>query len=77
MGFNFIREILWEFTGEIPVKFRGISHMKSVTCRLILKKSTLKGAFEFFHPDSQLVQIFKPKRNLSGHFLYILYEYSV
>ena len=69
MGFNFKREILLKFTREIPVKFRGISLIKSVTFRLILKKSTLEGVFEIFHPDPQLVQIFKPTRNLSGHFL--------
>ena len=44
---------------------------KYITFRLIFKKSYQQGVFEFSHPDPQLVQIFKPTRNLPGHFLYI------
>ena len=33
-----------------------------------LKKSYQEGVFDFFYPDPQLVQIFKPTRNLPGHF---------
>ena len=61
-----------KFTKEFPVKFTGISFGKNITFRLIFKKSYQQGVFEFFHPDPQLVQIFKPTRNLSGHF-FIMY----
>ena len=39
--------------------------------RLISKKFNQEGVFDFFYPDHQLVQIFKPTWNLSGHFFYI------
>ena len=71
MGFNFIREIILKFTREIPVKFRGISLIISLTFRLILKKCTLEGVFEFFHPDPNLSNFLNPIENLSGHFFYI------
>ena len=61
MGFNFIREILLKFTREIPVKFRGISLIISLTFRLILKKCTLEGVFEFFHPDPNLSKFLNPQ----------------
>ena len=77
---KFIKEFplyfIWvQFTGKSFVFF-----FKKSTFRLIFKKSYQEGVFDFIYPDPQLVQIFKPTRNLSGHFLYIymsIYEYNV
>ena len=56
-----------QFTKELPVKFTGDFFYKYFTFKLILKKSYQEGVFEFFNPDPQLVQNFKPTRNLPGH----------
>ena len=75
-----LQEIPFKFTKEFPVKFTGDFLYKYVTFRLIFKKSYQEGVFDIFYPDPQLVQIFKPTRNLAGHFFYIyisIYEYSV
>ena len=60
-----MKEIPVKFTKEFPVKFTGDFFKKVFTFRLILKKSYQEGAFDFFYPDPQLVQIFKSTRNLS------------
>ena len=65
---------------KCAVNFTGVFFGKYVTFRLIFKKSCQEGVFDFFYPDPQLVQIFKPTRNFSGHFFYInrsIYEYTV
>ena len=74
-----------KFYKRIPSKFylknfTGKSFYFFSTFRLILKKSYQEGVFDFFYPDPQLDQNFKPTRNLSGHFLYIyicIYGYNV
>ena len=63
-----MKEIPVKFRKEFPVKFTGDFFRKDVTFRLILEKSYQEGVFEFFNPDPQLVQNFKPTRNLSGQF---------
>ena len=78
---SFYREILCVFLQKNSLKnFTGKSFYFFSTFRLILKKSYQEGVFEFFNPDPQLVQSFKPTRNLSGQFFYIyisIYGYSV
>ena len=49
--------------------------LEKSTFRLIFKKSYHQGVFEFSHPDPQLVQIFKPTRNLPGGFFMYTYVY--
>ena len=71
IAFNFIIEIPVKFTKEFHVKFTGDFFYKYVTFRLILKKSYQEGVFDFFYPDPQLFQIFKPTRNLSENFFNI------
>ena len=69
---SFYREILCVFLQKNSLKnFTGKSFYFFSTFRLILKKSYQEGVFEFFNPDPQLVQSFKPIRNLSGQFFYI------
>ena len=88
MHFNFMREILLKLNrpekskmGNFSQKGLSICHVISrSTFSMIFKKSYLEGVFDFIYPDSQLVQIFKPTRNLSGHFFYkciSLYKYSI
>ena len=60
---------------EFPVKFTGDFFYKYFTFRLILKKSYQEGVFYFFYLDPQLVQNFKPTRNLSGQFYIYIYKY--
>ena len=74
---SFYREILCIFLQKNSLKnFTGKSFYFLSTFRLILKKSYQEGVFDFFYPDPQLVQIFKPTRNLSGQFFYIyIYVY--
>ena len=75
-----MKEIPVKFTKEFPVKFTGDFFHKYVTFRLIFKKSYQESVFDFFYPDPQLVQNFKPTRNLSGQFFYIyisIYGYNV
>ena len=54
-----------------PLKLGEISRL---TFSMILKKSYLEGAFYVFHPDPQLVQIFKYTRNFSA-FIKIYLKY--
>ena len=66
---SFYREILCIFLQKNSLKkFTGKSFYFFSTFRLILKKSYQEGVFDFFYPDPKLVQIFKPTRNLPGHF---------
>ena len=58
-----------EFFAKGPFLFGEIWRS---TFSMIFKKSYQQGVFDFFYPDPQLAQIFKPTRNLSGQFfLYI------
>ena len=57
-----------------PHQITGNFFYKYVTFRLIFKKSYQEGVFEILPPDPQLVQISKPSRNLSGHFIYYLFK---
>ena len=85
-------EIAFNFIWEFPLKFiqtkkkiipeiRSQKHpLGSSSWEPFLKKSYQEGVFDFFYPDPQLVQIFKPTRNFPGQLLYIyisIYEYSV
>ena len=79
LNFDQKNEIAFNFKREIPLKnFRLQFYMENPyeksTFKLILKKSYQQGVFDFFYPDPQLVQNFKPTRNLSGQFFYI-YKY--
>ena len=60
---SFYREILLIFFQKNSLlNFTGKSFYFFSTFRLILKKSYQEGVFDFFYPDPQLVQNFKPTR---------------
>ena len=88
MHFNFIREIPLKLNRPKKSKKenfsqKGLSTGHEIwrsTFSMIFKKSYQQGVFDFFYPDPQLAQIFKPTRNLSGQFFFIytsIYGYNV
>ena len=65
---NFTGKSFVFFYTRIPYKFLHGNPLYFFRLLVRFQKTNLEGVLKFFYSDPQLVQIFKPKRNMPEHF---------